>query len=258
MHPNPPSVVGGYAVQVRPRGRWRCRRSTRASRPRASRSIRNRRRRTRSVTDCAIQRHGATRHVVCIDEAPVTPKSFQYTVTTFRWVRRTTSPDAGMDVPGWPATQKAIAVVAVAPSAGSPDRDVYVVSDRGVLVPCTARRRLPISNPLPTCVACVDDAIVVPPCGQIKGKILMHGNGQAIRENRCARRQRAELPRAAASGSRRRGRVARQRGLRRSGVVERHRTGTVRDGPSHRRRRRRRRRDLPRRLLERHMWRRDE
>ena len=181
LHPNPPSVVGGYAVQVRPA--WAVELPplytglTAATfaidpKPKAGNALRH---------FCAIERHGTTRHVVCIDETPsVTPKSFQYTVTTSGGTA-TLSADVGTDVPGWPATQKAVAVVAVAPNMTSDDRDVYVVTDRGVLVPVYGAP--PPIDTTPQCAAgCIDDAIAVPACGSTKGKVLMHANANMIRE----------------------------------------------------------------------------
>ena len=170
LHPNPPSIVGGYAVQVRPA--WAVAlpplyTSLTATsfavdpKPKASNALRH---------YCAIQRHATTRHVVCIDETAAPPKSFQYTVSTSGGAA-TLSNDTGTLINGLGA-QTVVAVVAVAPSAGSDDRDVYAVTDRGVLVPLYGAPPPTDSNPV-CALGCIDDAIAVPNCGSIKGKVLM-------------------------------------------------------------------------------------
>jgi len=80
-------------------------------------------------------------------------------------------------LPPLAGVQNAIAVIAE-PGAGT-DREVYAVTDRGVLVPLF--NATPVTDQTLVCPAC-NDAIVVPPCGATPGKVLLAGASNRVRQ----------------------------------------------------------------------------
>lgn len=160
VHPAPPDVIGGYAVQLA--AEW-----GRSLPPRYTRFVANFATQmltppTDSTKFCAVRRSGNVRRLVCLDAG--TARDFEVTVSggTPALVQRDV-----MNV-----GPEALNVVSI-PGSGE-DRDVYVVSTRGVLVPAFGAPAA--NNAEAPCLdgSCqVDDAIVVPACGAQPGRLLM-------------------------------------------------------------------------------------
>jgi hypothetical protein len=167
LHPNPPSTVGGYAVQVR--AAW-----ARQQPPLYT-----------SLTSadftflmpagytpapirafCAIRIKGTTRRLACLDNANT---AHDYAVVVMDG-RAAALQDMGTqsNVIGG---GNALDLLSVPASGSSADRDVYAVSDRGQLTALFGAPP-PTNDPIPPCAACTD-VLVVPPCGPIPGKLLL-------------------------------------------------------------------------------------
>jgi hypothetical protein len=118
-----------------------------------------------SKKPCAIRAKGTTRRVVCLDGNLA--RDYEVTVEsgTADLVQR------DMMVLG----AEALALVSVPSGA---DRDVYMMSTRGVLVPLFGAP--PADNSAAPCSdgSCtIDDVIAVPPCGAQPGRLLVHLGG---------------------------------------------------------------------------------
>jgi hypothetical protein len=173
LHPPPPSVVGGYAVQLR--AEWGIDLPALYSRFNASFADKLITPPNQSKKYCAIRKQGTTARVVCLDGAAA--RDFEVTTAagTVSFVQR------DMTAIG----AEALAVVAVPSGA---DRDVYLMSTRGFLFPMFGAP-MP-DNSAPPCGdgSCqVDDVIAVPPCGTTPGKLIVHikatGPGQLKQMN---------------------------------------------------------------------------
>ena len=171
VHPIPPGVIGGYAVQLR--AEWASQQPPLYSRlgailtpetiapPAGSRSY------------CALHIKNNVRRVACLDAGNVRDYDIVVSGATIRLVANQSRA----------ITSDVFAIVSV-PSGL--DRDVYVVTNRGALVKAFADAPdpAPIMNaPCADLTCMVDDVLVVPPCGSLPGRILVHttGAGAAVR-----------------------------------------------------------------------------
>src|SRR5262249_47403365 len=113
---------------------------------------------------CAIRISGATRRIVCLDNNVA--RDYEVTVSGGQvGLAQRDSLALGPD---------ALDVVSV--PSGS-DRDVYMMSTKGVLVPLFGAP--PAANtgaPCLTGTCTVDDVIAVPPCGTLPGKLILRLN----------------------------------------------------------------------------------
>lgn len=173
LHPPPPDVIGGYAVQLR--AEWAVDLPARYSRFIASFADKMIAPPNQSKKYCAIRKSGTTARLVCLDNNVA--RDYEVTVSggQVSLVQR------DMMMLG----AEALAVVAV-PSGE--DRDVYMMSTRGVLVPLFGAPMA--DNSAAPCAdnSCtVDDVIAVPACGSLPGKLIVHldttGPGQLKQMN---------------------------------------------------------------------------
>lgn len=179
IHPVPPGVIGGYAVQMRVA--WA------TELPAIYTSLGNANLALTTFTPpagsaryCAPRINGSTHRLTCLDGsgAGVTARDYE------------------MQVAGGAATlvEKMSAVIApeataiVSVPSGS-DRYAYAVTTHGFLIPLFGApapgNTQTVCPPLPSvCATPVDDAIVLPPCGALPAQILMHtsatGPGQLV------------------------------------------------------------------------------
>ena len=159
LHPPPPGVIGGYAVQLR--AEWAIEQPALYSRMLATFANKPIQPPNGSKKYCAIRINGATRRLVCLDNGVA--RDFE--VTLANGVANLVQRD--MMVLG----TEALDVVSV--PSGS-DRDVYMMSTRGALLPLFGAP--PPDNSAAPCAdgSCqVDDVIAVPPCGTAPGKLLV-------------------------------------------------------------------------------------
>ena len=168
IHPNPPSILGGYAVQVRVA--WA------ADQPPAYTSLASTAFKpiagiatlaTTARRACAIRIAGTARSLVCVDTNDM---AHEYSITVTNGQAAALAKGSPVTaLPALAGTQHAIALVSVA-GAGT-DRDVYSVTDRGAIVPLYAA---PAITSTPQCVGTpCTDAMFVPACGGIAAKLLI-------------------------------------------------------------------------------------
>ena len=173
LHPVPPGIIGGYAVQMRVA--WASElppvfTSLTASGlalmafvPPAG-----------SHRYCAARVSGATRRLDCLDAsgANVIAREFQVTLTGGK--------ASLVLMQSQTLTPEATAIVSV---PNGSDRDVYAITARGHILPVFPRAGQPVDDSDPvcpgttTCATPVDDAMVVPPCDSTPGKLLLHVTG---------------------------------------------------------------------------------
>ncbi len=176
LHPNPPSVLGGYAVQVR--AAWAVEEPAPYTSLAATAFAQTALGITPSATArrfCAIRMKGPTHRLVCVD---TTNTAYDFAITVSQGRAIATMMGSQSAIPLVPAGQNVVAVIAE-PAATGTDRDTYAVSDHGVLVPL-------FGAPAPTdtsaaCVAC-SDAIVVPPCGSLAGHVLIAAVANTVKQ----------------------------------------------------------------------------
>jgi hypothetical protein len=166
IHPNPPSSISGYAVQIR--AAWAVEQPPPFTSLAAS---------AFGVTDlgittysstarraCQIRVSGTTHHLVCVDDAEM---AHDYAISVANG--KATATQQGAAVLAAPAGQKAIALVAV---VSGTTRDVYGVSDKGTLTALFGAATP--TDPGPTCLlAPCTDAMVIPACGNAASKMLL-------------------------------------------------------------------------------------
>ncbi|HEX7701204.1 MAG TPA: hypothetical protein VF403_10790 [Kofleriaceae bacterium] len=169
LHPNPPSTLGGYAVQMRVA--WAVAEPpTYTSLAATAFTLTDLGGITMSTTArraCAIHVNGTAHTLVCVDSSDMAHE-YAITVTTDGKAMAMQLGSAVTAVAA--AGQHSIALVAVVGSGTN--RDVYSVTDRGVLVPL-----FNAPAPVNTATQCVldtcADAMYVPACGAIGAKILI-------------------------------------------------------------------------------------
>lgn len=175
LRPNPPSSLGGYAVQIR--AAWAIEEpqpySSLAATAFANTALPFTPAATRRF--CTIRQKGPVHRLVCIDNANVA-HDLAITVDA---TGKAIATDMGTQsaLPALAGAQTAIAVIAE-PGTGT-DREVYAVTDRGVLVPLFNATN--VADQTLVCPAC-NDAIVVPPCGATPGKVLLSGASNRVRQ----------------------------------------------------------------------------
>jgi hypothetical protein len=176
LHPNPPSSVGGYAVQVR--AAWgRAEPPLYTSLTNADFSFLA----LPTVTPapirayCAIRIKGTTRRLVCLDSANT---AHDYAVRIMNG--RASLMEVGTAQAGVITAGAPLALISVPVSAASADLDAYAVSDRGQLTALFGAPP-PTNDVAPPCAACTD-AMVVPPCGSAPGKILLAAAGPDMKQ----------------------------------------------------------------------------
>jgi hypothetical protein len=162
-------VIGGYAVQLR--AEWSVDLPARYSRFNSTSANLTLSPPARSKKFCAIRKKGSVVRAVCLDGN----LAKDYELTAAGFVER------DMMAVG----TEAVAVIAVPAGA---DRDVYMVSTRGVLLPLFGAAMADNSGAPCVTVSCeVEDAMAVPPCGQMPGKMLLKikgsGTGQVKQMN---------------------------------------------------------------------------
>ncbi len=182
VHPNPPSTLGGYAVQIR--AAWA------VEEPRAyttfsasslgivtfdsSKTISSTAKRY-----CAIKMKGTTHHLVCVFDTGTTAAQmnqvFEFSVAVANGKVSVTQVDGPVAaLPSSPPGQTAVVALVSEPTGTSTDRDVYAVTDRGVLVPLFGAAAVTTQTNL---VASAVDALYVPACGSSPAKILITNVG---------------------------------------------------------------------------------
>lgn len=162
LHPMPPAVVGGYSVQLR--AEWAVTLPALYSRFVASFAGKTVTPPTGSTKYCALRRAGTTARLVCLDNNVA--RDFELTITggQVNLVQR------DMTAIG----AEAMNLVSIPTAAGN--RDVYVVTTRGLLqplfgAPAADNTAAPCADG--TCE--IDDVLVAPACGAaLPGKLLMH------------------------------------------------------------------------------------
>lgn len=171
VHPIPPGVIGGYAVQLR--AEWATQLPPLYSRLGATLAPEPLAPPAGSRTYCALHLKSDVRRVACLDAGNVRDYDIAVSGATIDLVPSQSRPIAS-DV---------FALVSV-PSGL--DRDLYVVTNRGALVKAFADAPDPApltSAPCADGTCTVDDVLVVPPCGSLPGRVLVHttGVGAALR-----------------------------------------------------------------------------
>jgi hypothetical protein len=169
LRPNPPSELAGYAVQIR--AAWAIGEPQPYSSLAATAFANTDLHLTPSNLArrfCTIRQHGPVHRLVCVDSSnmahdlAITIDSTSNAVATDMGTQSALPPVAG---------QVVVAVVAE-PAAGT-DRDVYAVTDKGVLVPLFGAAG--VTDQTQVCAPLCSDAVVVPPCGATPGKVLLSG-----------------------------------------------------------------------------------
>lgn len=175
LRPNPPSSLGGYAVQIR--AAWALEEpqpySSLAATAFANTALQFTPATSRRF--CTIRQQGPVHRLVCIDNANVAHDLAITVDATGKAIATEMATQSAL--PPLAGVQNVIAVVAE-PAAGT-DREVYAVTDRGVLVPLF--NATPVADQTLVCPAC-NDAIVVPPCGATPGKVLLAGASNRVRQ----------------------------------------------------------------------------
>jgi len=175
LRPNPPSSLGGYAVQIR--AGWAIEEPQTYSSLAASAFGMTALQFTQSTARrfCTIRQQGPVHRLVCIDNANVA-HDLAITVDS---TGKAIATDMGTQsaLPAIAGAQTVVAVVAE-PGAGT-DREVYSVTDRGVLVPLFNATN--VTDQTLVCPVC-NDAVVVPPCGATPGKVLLAGPTNRVRQ----------------------------------------------------------------------------
>lgn len=181
IHPVPPGVVGGFAVQMRVAwsvelpalytGLTSTTLGGTGFTPPAG-----------ATRFCAIRSNGATHRLVCLDGSGVGVIARDYEVQVAGGAATLVEKQNQTVLP------ESIAIIAV---PNGSDRDVYAVTTRGRLQELfgasAADNTSPVCAPATTCATPVDDAVALPPCGAAPGKIVMHtsatGAGQLVEMN---------------------------------------------------------------------------
>jgi len=173
LHPPPPNMIGGYSVQLR--AEWAIELPSLYSRFVASFADKQIQPPNSSKKYCAIRKKGTTARVVCLDNGIA--RDYEVMVSG----GQVTLAQRDMMVLG----PDALDVVSVPSGA---DRDVYMMSTKGVLVPLFGAA--PADNSAAPCASgsCeVDDVIAVPACGTLPGKLIVRlkttGTGQLLQMN---------------------------------------------------------------------------
>ena len=173
VHPNPPSVLGGYEVQIRV--------SWAVQQPPAYTSFTAETFGSVSVPGvtlavalpryCAIRSKGTIHRLVCLG---TDNHAYDLALAVLA------SGSVGATVMSAQAVTNPVAVVSV-PVGSTTDRDVYAVSDKGVLtglfmpdVPVTS------TTPLFGALVAVKDAIAMPACGALTAKLLILGTNLGV------------------------------------------------------------------------------
>ena len=166
IHPNPPSSISGYAVQIR--AAWAVEEPPAFTSLAASSfglvDLGITAYSTTARRACQIRVSGTTHHLVCVDDAQMA-RDYAITFTN----GHATATQQGAAVLAAPAGQKTIALAAV---ASATTRDVYGVSDKGVLTPLFGAQTPTDAGPVCPIAPCTD-AMVVPTCGNAAAKMLI-------------------------------------------------------------------------------------
>ena len=178
VHPNPPSTLGGYAVQIR--AAWA------VGEPPAYTALSSSSlsiitfdsSKTISTTAkryCAIKMKGTTHHLVCIFDTGTTPAEmnqvFEFSVAVANGKASVTQVDGPVAaLPSLPPGQTSVVALVSEPTGTGTDRDVYAITNGGVLVPLFGAAAVPTQTNL---VANAIDALYVPSCGSSPAKILI-------------------------------------------------------------------------------------
>jgi len=175
LRPNPPSVLGGYAVQIR--AAWAIEEPQPYTSLAAGAFANTALMFTPSSARrfCTIRQQGPVHRLVCVDSSNIAHDL----AITIDATSKAVATDMGTQsaLPALAGTQTVIAVIAE-PASGT-DRDVYAVTDRGVLVPLFGAAN--VTDQTMVCPVC-GEAIVVPPCGATSGKVLLAGPTNKVRQ----------------------------------------------------------------------------
>ncbi|MEO6771579.1 MAG: hypothetical protein ABI467_00970 [Kofleriaceae bacterium] len=175
LRPNPPSELGGYAVQLR--AAW----ALEQPQPYTSLAATGFANTDLHLTPssarrfCTIRQQGPVHRLVCVDSANVAHDLAITIDATGHAVATEMGTQSAL--PPLPGAQTVVAIVAE-PAAGT-DREVYAVTDRGVLVALFGATA--VTDQALVCPVC-SDAIVVPPCGATPGKVLLAGPTNRVRQ----------------------------------------------------------------------------
>jgi len=168
LHPNPPSTLGGFAVQMRIA--WAVEEppayTSLAATAFMLTDLGGITMSTTAQRACAIHVNGTAHTLVCVDSGDMAHE-FAITVTADG---RAVATQLGAAVTATMAAQHSIALLAVAGTGTN--RDVYSVTDRGVLVPLF-NAPAPVNTATQCLADTCADAMYVPACGSIAAKILI-------------------------------------------------------------------------------------
>ncbi|MEO8843917.1 MAG: VCBS repeat-containing protein [Kofleriaceae bacterium] len=171
LHPNPPSTLGGYEVQIRVA--WAVEEppaySSLAATAFTLTDLGGITLSTTARRACAIHVSGTVHTLVCVDNADL---AHEYTITVTNG--RAIATPKGAAVSAVPTVaQHSIALVAIAGSGT--DRDVYSVTDKGVLV-ALFNAPPPVNQTMQCPLVSCADAMYVTACGGIGAKLLLTSN----------------------------------------------------------------------------------
>ena len=164
VHPNPPSSVGGYAVQIRVA--WAIEEPPAYSLITAlafeaidfgTYTIP-----TNLKRYCAMRFHGATHHLVCLLGDASMAYEFEVAVTNGKAKVTNVGSTSALPTPAFGAT-KAVALISEPTGTGT-DRDVYAATDRGQLVALFGAAAV-TDSPAPFLPGLAVDAMYMPSCG---------------------------------------------------------------------------------------------
>ena len=177
VHPNPPSTLGGYEVQIRVA--WAVEEppafTSLAASAFALTDLGGITLSTTARRACAIRVNGTVHTLVCVDNADM---AHEYTITAANGKATATQKGAAVTaVPG--VAQHSIALLAVA--GNGTDRDIYSVTDKGVLV-ALFNAPAPVNTTMQCILTNCTDAMYVPACGSIGAKILLSSLGKTVRQ----------------------------------------------------------------------------
>jgi len=162
VHPIPPGVIGGYAVQLR--AEWATQQPALYSRLGANLTAKPLAPPAGSRSYCALHTKTGLQRIACLDNGVVRDYDVTVSGATAELVQaRTATYPTGT-----------IAIISV---ANGLDRDVYLVSNKGAVTAVWPAESPPAGSG-DACgidVTCtVDDVVVVPTCGTVPGRIFIH------------------------------------------------------------------------------------
>lgn len=175
LHPNPPSSVGGYAIQIR--AAWAVDQPqpyTQLATNAFGLTMLGITPSTEARRWCAIRVKGALHRLVCVDNNHM---AYDYAITVANGRASAMSMGSQPTLPPLGGGNKTVALIAV-PTGD--DREVYAISDRGFFVPLFGATAS--ASPTTGIDGGLSDAVVAPPCGSVPGRVLLAGVGGNVHQ----------------------------------------------------------------------------